>query len=70
MMSTNSTDPAFHEGDKVVLAEGTYQGTTGVFLRLREDNAWAEITEPDGSIRGHPVAWLAHSVAAFPPDTI
>jgi hypothetical protein len=51
--------PAFREGDKVVLAIGTYQGTQGVFLRLREDKAWADITEPNGSIRSHPVAWLA-----------
>jgi hypothetical protein len=53
--------PAFHEGDQVVLAEGSYQGTPGVFLRLREDVKWADITERDGSVRSHPIAWLAHS---------
>ena len=44
-----------------MLAEGTYQGTQGVFLRLREDVNWADITERNGSIRSHPVAWLAHT---------
>jgi hypothetical protein len=58
-----NTQFAFHEGDQVVLAEGSYQGTPGVFLRLREDVKWADITERDGSVRSHPVAWLAHSAA-------
>ena len=31
----------FREGDEVVLAAGTYEGTAGVFLRLREDANWA-----------------------------
>jgi hypothetical protein len=53
--------PPFHEGDHVVLAEGTYQGTPGIFLRLKDDTKWADITERDGSIRCHPVEWLAHS---------
>ena len=51
--------PEFREGDEVVLAEGTYQGTVGVFLHLREDVNWADIAERNGSIRSHPVAWLA-----------
>jgi hypothetical protein len=62
-----SNEPAateFHEGERVVLAQGTYQGTPGVFLRLGQDPKWAEITEGDGTIRSHPVAWLAHSAAA------
>ena len=59
-----NTDQAFREGDQVVLAEGTYQGTPGVFLRLREDVKWADVTERDGSIRSHPVEWLAHSETA------
>jgi hypothetical protein len=54
----------FREGDEVVLAHGTYQGTRGVFLHLREDVNWADITERDGSIRRHPVAWLALSTDA------
>ena len=49
-----------------MLAEGTYQGTLGVFLRLKEDVNWADITERNGSIRSHPVAWLAHSASAIP----
>jgi hypothetical protein len=64
MISTRPADRAFQEGDEVVLANGTYQGTPGVFLRLREDVKWADITERDGSIRSHPVAWLAHSGSA------
>ena len=59
-----NTDPAFHEGDQVVLATGTYQGTPGVFLHFKEDVKWADITERDGSIRSHPVEWLAHSAGA------
>ena len=45
MMSTRPAGPTFREGDEVVLAQGTYQGTLGVFLRLREDVNWADITE-------------------------
>ena len=56
----------FREGDEVVLAEGPYQGTLGVFLRLRQDANWADITERNGSIRSHPVEWLAHSTDAMP----
>jgi hypothetical protein len=61
MISPHPAVPTFRQGDEVVLAEGTYQGTPGVFLRLREDVNWADITERNGSIRSHPVAWLAHS---------
>jgi len=60
MTSTTDAVPTFHEGDQVILATGTYQGTGGVFLRLKEDARWADITERDGTIRSHPVAWLAH----------
>lgn len=52
------------EGDEVVLIAGLYQGTLGIFLRLKEDIHWAEISERSGNIRSHPVAWLAHSRAA------
>lgn len=63
MMSTTPVGTAFREGDEVVLAHGTYEGTPGVFSRLREDVKWADITERNGSIRSHPVTWLAHSKA-------
>jgi hypothetical protein len=66
MTSTTPAGPAFREGDEVVLADGTYQGTLGVFLRLREDANWADIAERNGSIRSHPVIWLAHSASAIP----
>lgn len=59
-----NTQLAFREGDEVVLANGTYQGTPGIFLRLRDDVAWADIKESDGSVRSHPLEWLAHSVHA------
>ncbi len=61
MISVRPVSSVFREGDEVHLAEGTYQGTPGVFLRLREDVNWADIAERDGSIRSHPVAWLAHN---------
>lgn len=51
----------FNEGDRVVLSLGTYQGSTGVFLRLREDVKWADIRETGGDVRSHPIAWLAHA---------
>jgi len=65
-MSNEPVGTVFHEGEEVVLAEGTYQGTPGVFLRLGQDPKWADITERDGAIRSHPVKWLAHSAAAAP----
>ena len=63
MITNTPVATAFHEGDEVVLAEGTYQGTPGVFLRLRADANWADITERNGTIRSHPVVWLAHTTA-------
>jgi hypothetical protein len=60
-MSTQPASPPFHAGDEVVLAQGTYQGTAGVFMRLRDDVNWADITERNGNVRSHPVAWLEHS---------
>jgi hypothetical protein len=65
-MNTQPAGPAFREGDRVVLADGTYQGTSGVFIRLRGDVKWADITESNGKVRSHPVAWLAHSAAPIP----
>ena len=65
-MSTHPVVTTFREGDDVVLAEGTYQGTPGVFLHLKPDVKWADIAERNGMIRSHPVAWLAHSPAAVP----
>jgi hypothetical protein len=64
MISPKCVGPVFREGEDVVLAEGTYQGTPGVFLRLREDVNWADIAERNGRVRSHPVAWLAHSTHA------
>lgn len=64
MTGTKLVGPEFREGDEVVLAKGTYYGTPGVFLRLREDVNWADITERNGSIRSHPAVWLAHATSA------
>ena len=64
MISARLVHPEFHEGDEVVLAEGTYQGTLGVFLHLREDVKWADIVERNGTIRSHPVASLAFATGA------
>jgi hypothetical protein len=68
-MSPNSKDLIFTAGDAVVLANGTYQGTSGTFLRLREDPKWADIAQQDGTTRSHPLAWLTHATpAATTPD--
>jgi hypothetical protein len=66
MMNTRPDGQTFREGDEVVLARGTYPGTLGVFLRLREDVNWADITERNGDVRSHPVKWLAHAVRVTP----
>jgi hypothetical protein len=66
MLDSRPVGRAFREGDEVVLTDGTYQGTAGVFLRLREDVNWADITERNGSVRSHPVVWLGHSADAIP----
>lgn len=66
MMSIRHAALTFREGDEVVLAQGTYQGTLGIFLRLREDGNWADITERNGDVRSHPVIWLAHSLSTTP----
>jgi hypothetical protein len=62
MAQSETVTPIFHEGDEVVLVHGTYQGTLGVFVRLRDDVGWADIVERNGAVRSHPVAWLGHSV--------
>jgi hypothetical protein len=64
MTSNEPVNTVFREGDQVVLASGTYQGTTGSFVRLRKDANWADIKESNGDTCSHPVAWLAHSTAA------
>ncbi len=63
-MTNDKTDSSpFREGDEVVLDRGTYQGTLGVFVRLREDVKWADIKERNGAVWSHPVEWLAHAPA-------
>lgn len=53
--------PGYRKGEAVIVARGTYPGTPGVFLQLREDPAWADIEESGGVIRSHPVEWLDHA---------
>ena len=48
----------FLAGENVVLAEGPYQGTTGVFVKLRDDIRWAEIKQWNGVVQIHPIVWL------------
>jgi hypothetical protein len=64
MTSIDQFPTPFREGDNVVLLEATCRGTPGVFLRLRADPKWADVTEPDGIVRTHPFEWLAHSSLA------
>ena len=66
MTSIGLAHSTFQEGDEVVLARGTYPGTLGVFLWLKEDVNWADIRERNGDIRSQPVEWLAHSTRATP----
>lgn len=54
-----SATRVFHKGDQVFLAKGSYQGTVGTFLILRNDPKWADIRESGESVRAHPVEWLA-----------
>jgi hypothetical protein len=61
MTSIRPIASGFHKGEAVVVARGTYPGTHGVFLHLREDTAWADIQESGGAVRSHPVAWLEHT---------
>ena len=70
MLENSITDPAtspaagsFHSGDRIYLAKGSYEGTTGIFLQLKADPKWADIREPNDSIRAHPVEWMALSGA-------
>ena len=67
-MDSKSAGTEFRQGDEIVLAEGTYQGTLGTFLRLKKDVNWAEINERNGRIWSHPVAWLAHWTGAMRPS--
>lgn len=48
----------FHKGDQVYLAKGSYQGTVGTFIHLRTDPKWADILEPDLTVRVHSVKWM------------
>ncbi len=51
----------FRAGDNIVLVEGPYRSTPGVFLKLTEDIRWAEIEQWNGVVQAHPVVWMRHS---------
>ncbi len=56
------TIPTFQKGDEVFLGKGSYQGTIGIFLNLKDDDPkWADILERASQIRLHPVEWLEHA---------
>ena len=59
--SVKQANLEFHAGDEVVLTNGVYEGTPGIFLELKHDPNWADIKERNGSIRSHPVVWLGLS---------
>ena len=59
--ATPAKSSDLHKGDKVFLAKGSYQGTVGTFLNLRDDPKWADILEQNSQVRSHPVEWLQHS---------
>jgi len=54
-------NPEFRAGDRVVLAEGPYEGTPGVFVTLRKDPNWADIQERNNMVQCHLVIWLEQS---------
>jgi hypothetical protein len=62
MQTPSPSVTAFQAGDQVLLAKGSYQGTSGIFLRFHADANWADIQERNGSIRMHPVAWLTNYI--------
>jgi hypothetical protein len=64
-VSRDSSQPEFRAGDNVRLAEGPYQGTTGVFMALTQDVKWAEIEEPKNRVRRHPVEWMRLAVLSI-----
>jgi hypothetical protein len=53
--------PTFQKGDAVFLAQGSYEGTLGTFLNLKDDDPkWANVLEQNSRVRSHPVEWLHH----------
>lgn len=60
MSETTVLSRVFQKGDEVELVKGSHQGTLGVFVGLRKDVKWADITERNGELRSHPVEWLGH----------
>ena len=61
MTETKVVPPVFKKGDEVELIAGSYQVTLGVFIGVREDVKWADITERNGEVRRHPVEWMGHA---------
>jgi hypothetical protein len=58
MMKSGVERIPFAAGDNVVVTRGSYAGTRVVFLKLRKDPNWADVREPGGGVRSHPLDWL------------
>ena len=59
----------FHKGDEVFLAKGSYEGTLGIFLNLRDDPKWADILERSSRVRSHQVdGWNTPSQTRQPEN--
>ena len=51
MAQTGKVLSRLHQGDEVELVEGTDQGTSSVFVRLRDAVGWADKVERNGAPR-------------------
>jgi hypothetical protein len=60
---------AYRAGEKVVLAGGPYQGTSGSIIALTADPNWADVTELNGRVRSYPVEWLSRPACAAPQSS-
>jgi hypothetical protein len=73
LYTAQSSEPVavstFQKGDAVFLAKGSYEGTLGTFLNLKDDDPkWADILEQNSQVRSHPVEWLQHYQPAAHSD--
>jgi hypothetical protein len=59
MQNQEAVPCTFKKGDTICMAKGSYQGTVGTFVGLRDDPMWADLLEPNDLVRAHPVEWMA-----------
>lgn len=62
MAPTESVPHTFHEGDEVVLVEGTCRGASRAFSPTQRQRRMGDTGERHGTVRSHPVAWPGHVV--------